>query len=73
MPGLGEISRQILHTLQPLCESICVVRKWWGLPMMNLHIEVSSGSKFDAQSLEQSGQPWNSWMKRTFDLLFGSI
>jgi len=75
MPGLGEIQIvTLLHSLQPLCESIHVVPKMWGLPMMNLHVDGFLRQQVLMLKVSNNlAKPWNSWMKRTFDLLIGSI
>jgi Undecaprenyl-phosphate galactose phosphotransferase WbaP len=75
MPGLGEIQLvTLLHTLQSLCESIYVVPKMWGLPMMNLHIDGFLRQQVLMLKVSNNlAKPWNSWIKRTFDLLIGSI
>ncbi len=75
MPGLGEIQIvKLLHTLQSQCESIYVVPKMWGLPMMNLHIDGFLRQQVLMLKVSNNlAKPWNNWIKRIFDLSIGSI
>jgi Undecaprenyl-phosphate galactose phosphotransferase WbaP len=73
MPDLeDETLLGLVHTLQPRCESIYVVPQLWGLPLMNLKIDGFLRERLMMLKLSNSlAKPWNSWLKRTFDLVFG--
>ena len=62
----------LVHDLQPLCESIYVVPQLWGLPLMNLKIDGFLRERLMMLKLSNNlAKPWNSWLKRTFDLVLG--
>ena len=64
----------LVHELQPRCESIYVVPQLWGLPLMNLKIDGFLRERLMMLKLSNNlAKPWNSWLKRTFDLLLGFV
>lgn len=75
MPGLGEEKLlQIVHMLQPYCETIYVVPPMWGLPMMNLHVDGFLRERVMMLKLSNNlAKPWNSWLKRSLDLMIGGL
>jgi len=75
MPDLeDEKLLALVHVLQPRCESIYVVPQLWGLPMMNLRIDGFLRERLMMLKLSNNlAKPWNSGLKRTFDLVFGSV
>ncbi len=75
MPDLeDENLLALVHDLQPRCESIYVVPQLWGLPLMNLKIDGFLSERLMMLKLSNNlAKPWNSWLKRTFDLLLGLI
>jgi undecaprenyl-phosphate galactose phosphotransferase len=75
MPGAGDIRlASLLYSLQSLCESIYVVPRMWGLPTMNLRIDGFLRQQVLMLKVPNNlAKPWNNWIKRTFDVLFGSI
>ncbi len=63
----------LVHDLQPYCESIYVVPQLWGLPSMNLKIDGFLSERLMMLKLANNlAKPWNSWLKRSFDLVLGS-
>lgn len=75
MPDLeDEKLLALVHGLQPRCESIYVVPQLWGLPLMNLKIDGFLRERLMMLKLSNNlAKPWNSWLKRTFDLVLGSV
>jgi Undecaprenyl-phosphate galactose phosphotransferase WbaP len=64
----------LVHELQPHCDSIYVVPQLWGLPMMNMQVDGFLRERVMMLKLSNSLlKPWNSWLKRGFDLLLGSV
>jgi Undecaprenyl-phosphate galactose phosphotransferase WbaP len=74
MPGLEEVQLiRKVHELQSLCESIYVIPKMWGLPMMNLQVDgLLQQQVLMLKVLNNLAKPWNHWLKRGFDLVVGS-
>jgi undecaprenyl-phosphate galactose phosphotransferase len=74
MPGLEEVQLiRKVHELQGLCESIYIIPKIWGLPMMNLQVDgLLKQQVLMLKVLNNLAKPWNHWLKRSFDLLAGS-
>ena len=63
----------LVHQLQQRCESIYVVPQLWGLPMMNLRVDGFLRERLMMLKLSNNlAKPWNSWLKRMFDLTLGS-
>jgi Undecaprenyl-phosphate galactose phosphotransferase WbaP len=63
----------LVHQLQQRCESIYVVPQLWGLPMMNLKVDGFLRERLMMLKLSNNlAKPWNSWLKRIFDLVLGS-
>ncbi len=63
---------KLVHTLQQYCESIYVVPQLWGLPMMNLRVDGFLRERLMMLKLSNNlAKPWNSWLKRLFDLVLG--
>jgi Undecaprenyl-phosphate galactose phosphotransferase WbaP len=63
----------LVHKLQPDCDSIYVVPKLWGLPMMNLHVDGFLRERVMMLKLSNNlAKPWNIWLKRGFDLVVGT-
>jgi Undecaprenyl-phosphate galactose phosphotransferase WbaP len=63
----------LVHQLQQRCESIYVVPQLWGLPMMNLRVDGFLRERLMMLKLSNNlAKPWNSWLKRIFDLALGS-
>ncbi|HTC66420.1 MAG TPA: undecaprenyl-phosphate galactose phosphotransferase WbaP [Candidatus Acidoferrum sp.] len=63
----------LVHQLQQRCESIYVVPQLWGLPMMNLRVDGFLRERLMMLKLSNNlAKPWNSWLKRMFDLALGS-
>jgi Undecaprenyl-phosphate galactose phosphotransferase WbaP len=63
----------LVHQLQQRCESIYVVPQLWGLPMMNLKVDGFLRERLMMLKLSNNlAKPWNSWLKRIFDLTLGS-
>jgi Undecaprenyl-phosphate galactose phosphotransferase WbaP len=75
MPDLPEEKLLVLvHQLQPDCDSIYVVPKLWGLPMMNLHVDGFLRERVMMLKLSNNlAKPWNIWLKRGFDLVVGTV
>ncbi len=75
MPGLDEDRLvKLVRQLQGLCESIYVVPKLWGLPMMNLQIDGFLQQQVLMLKVSNNlAKPWNGWLKRGFDLFVGSV
>jgi Undecaprenyl-phosphate galactose phosphotransferase WbaP len=64
---------KLVHQLQQRCESIYVVPQLWGLPMMNLRVDGFLRERLMMLKLSNNlAKPWNSWLKRIFDLALGS-
>ncbi len=64
----------LVHELQPECESMYVVPQLWGLPMMNLRVDGFLRERLMMLKLSNNlAKPWNSWLKRSFDLAIGFI
>ncbi|HEY8716122.1 MAG TPA: undecaprenyl-phosphate galactose phosphotransferase WbaP [Candidatus Acidoferrum sp.] len=64
---------KLVHTLQERCESIYVVPQLWGLPMMNLRVDGFLRERLMMLKLSNNlAKPWNSWLKRIFDLTLGT-
>ena len=62
----------LVHQLQQRCESIYVVPQLWGLPMMNLRVDGFLRERLMMLKLSNNlAKPWNSWLKRIFDLVLG--
>lgn len=74
MPGLPEERLMaLLHRLQSHCESIYVVPRLWGLPMMHLQIDGFLRQRIMMFKVSNNlAKPWNSWLKRGLDLALGS-
>jgi Undecaprenyl-phosphate galactose phosphotransferase WbaP len=63
----------LVHQLQQRCESIYVVPQLWGLPMMNLRVDGFLRERLMMLKLSNNlAKPWNSWLKRMFDMALGS-
>jgi Undecaprenyl-phosphate galactose phosphotransferase WbaP len=75
MPDLPEEQLlALVHQLQPYCDSIYVVPKLWGLPMMNLQVDGFLRERVMMLKLSNNlAKPWNIWLKRGFDLVVGGI
>jgi undecaprenyl-phosphate galactose phosphotransferase len=75
MPSLDEEHlASLVHDLQPLSETIYVVPRMWGLPMMNLHIDGFLRQQVLMLKISNNMvKPWNIWLKRGFDLILGTI
>ena len=75
MPDLPEERLLVLvHSLQPHCDSIYVVPHLWGLPMLNLHVDGFLRERVLMLKLSNNlAKPWNRWLKRSLDLLLGSV
>ena len=75
MPDLeDEKLLALVHKLQRRCESIYVVPQLWGLPMMNLRIDGFLHQRLMMLKLSNNlAKPWNSGLKRTFDVVLGSV
>jgi undecaprenyl-phosphate galactose phosphotransferase len=73
MPNLEEGKLlNLVHQLQQQCESIYVVPQLWGLPMMNLRVDGFLRERLMMLKLSNNlAKPWNSWLKRIFDLTLG--
>ncbi len=73
MPSLeDEKLLALVHDLQPRCESIYVVPQLWGLPLMNLKIDGFLRERLMMLKLSNNlAKPWNSGLKRAFDLVLG--
>jgi Undecaprenyl-phosphate galactose phosphotransferase WbaP len=73
MPNLEEGKLlSLVHELQQQCESIYVVPQLWGLPMMNLRVDGFLRERLMMLKLSNNlSKPWNSWLKRIFDLVVG--
>ena len=73
MPNLEEGKLlSLVHELQQQCESIYVVPQLWGLPMMNLRVDGFLRERLMMLKLSNNlSKPWNSWLKRIFDLVLG--
>jgi undecaprenyl-phosphate galactose phosphotransferase len=73
MPNLeDEKLLALVHDLQPRCESIYVVPQLWGLPLMNLKIDGFLRERLMMLKLSNNlAKPWNSGLKRAFDLALG--
>ncbi len=64
----------LVHQLQERCESIYVVPQLWGLPMMNLRVDGFLRERLMMLKLSNNlAKPWNSWLKRIFDLVLGFV
>jgi Undecaprenyl-phosphate galactose phosphotransferase WbaP len=64
----------LVHQLQQRCESIYVVPQLWGLPMMNLRVDGFLRERLMMLKLSNNlAKPWNSWLKRIFDLVLGFV
>jgi undecaprenyl-phosphate galactose phosphotransferase len=62
----------LVHDLQPRCESIYVVPQLWGLPLMNLKVDGFLRERLMMLKLSNNlAKPWNSGLKRAFDLVLG--
>lgn len=74
MPALSEQKLlALVHRLQPHCESVYVVPQLWGLPMMNLQVDGFLRERVMMLKLSNNlAKPWNTWCKRTSDLLLGT-
>jgi len=75
IPGMPEEKLvALVHRLQSYCESIYVVPQLWGLPMMHLQIEGFLRQRVMMFKLSNNlAKPWNSWLKRSLDLLLGAV
>jgi Undecaprenyl-phosphate galactose phosphotransferase WbaP len=75
MPGLSdEKLLDLVHMLQSHCESIYVVPRLWGLPMMNLQVDGFLQERVMMLKLSNNlAKPWNNWLKRSLDLMLGSV
>jgi Undecaprenyl-phosphate galactose phosphotransferase WbaP len=75
MPDLqDEKLLALVHDLQARTESIYVVPQLWGLPMMNLRIDGFLRERLMMLKLSNNlAKPWNKGLKRTFDLVLGSV
>lgn len=75
MPDLPEEKLlALVHHLQPHCDSIYVVPHLWGLPMMNLHVDGFLRERVMTLKLSNNlAKPWNGWLKRSLDLVLGSL
>jgi Undecaprenyl-phosphate galactose phosphotransferase WbaP len=64
----------LVNGLQPRCESIYVVPQLWGLPLMNLKVDGFLSERLMMLKLSNNmAKPWNRGLKRTFDLILGSL
>jgi Undecaprenyl-phosphate galactose phosphotransferase WbaP len=64
----------LVHSLQPVCESLYVVPQLWGLPLMNLRIDGFLKERLMMLKLSNNlAKPWNRGIKRTFDLFWGTL
>jgi Undecaprenyl-phosphate galactose phosphotransferase WbaP len=64
----------LVHSLQPGCESMYVVPQLWGLPLMNLKVDGFLRERLMMLKLSNNlAKPWNRGLKRTFDLILGSL
>jgi len=74
MPHLPENKiSNLVHELQPLCESIWVVPNLQGLPMMNLQLDGFLEQQIHLLKIANNlAKPWNRWVKRSFDLVLGA-
>jgi Undecaprenyl-phosphate galactose phosphotransferase WbaP len=64
----------LVHNLQPGCESLYVVPQLWGLPLMNLRIDGFLKQRLMMLKLSNNlAKPWNRGLKRTFDLILGTV
>jgi Undecaprenyl-phosphate galactose phosphotransferase WbaP len=75
LPGLAEAKLMTLvHQLQRCCESIYLIPNFSGLPMMNLQVDGLLRERVMMLKLSNNlAKPWNNWVKRSSDLLFGTI
>ncbi len=63
----------LVHEIQPFCDNIYVVPQLWGLPIMNLQVDGFLRERVMMLKLSNNlAKPWNGWLKRSFDLLFGA-
>jgi Undecaprenyl-phosphate galactose phosphotransferase WbaP len=64
----------IVHELQEHCESIYLVPQLWCLPLMNLRVDGFLRERLMMLKLSNNlAKPWNVWIKRSFDLILGSL
>jgi Undecaprenyl-phosphate galactose phosphotransferase WbaP len=75
MPSLREEKLlALVNELQPYCDNIYVVPQLWGLPMMNLQVDGFLRERVMMLKLSNNlAKPWNGWLKRSFDLLLGTV
>jgi undecaprenyl-phosphate galactose phosphotransferase len=75
MPGIQKNHLlALVHDLQPLCESIYVVPNLWDLPMTNLQLDGLLEQQVLMLKVSNNlAKPWNRWLKRSFDLILGSV
>jgi Undecaprenyl-phosphate galactose phosphotransferase WbaP len=75
MPGLPEDELlALVHDLQPYCDSIYVVPQLWSLPIMNLQVDGLLHQRVMMLKLSNNlAKPWNRWLKRSIDLLLGTV
>ncbi len=75
MPGMSEERiLQIVEELQPRCESIYVIPRTWGLPMLTLRLDGFLEQRILLLNVSNNlAKPWNRWLKRAFDLIVGTF
>ncbi len=75
MPGLSEDrTLELVHELQPLCETIYLVPNLWALPMMNLQLDGFLEQQVRILKVSNNlAKPWNVWLKRSFDLVLSGV
>jgi undecaprenyl-phosphate galactose phosphotransferase len=75
MPGLAEQRMVVLiQELQGLCETMRVVPRIMGIPMMSLHLDYFLDARFFTLNVTNNlGKDWNQWIKRIFDLVLGTL
>ncbi len=75
IPSLAEEELlALILDLQPYSDSIYVVPQLWALPMMNLQVDGLLRERVMMLRLSNNlAKPWNGWLKRSFDLLLGTV
>lgn len=75
LPELSEMKLlALVHKVQLYCDSIYVVPALWGLPMMNLQVDGFLHARLMMLKLSNNlAKPWNTWLKRTLDLIMGMV
>ena len=74
-PGMSEERiLQIVEELRPRCESIYVIPRTWGLPMLTLRLDGFLEQQILMFNVcNNLAKPWNRWLKRAFDLIAGTF